>query len=150
MALIWHATTVYNAVTMRPTTYIEAQKDEAKRNRVNVEYSFDIINKVEIPFLIEPGRTWVEPNSTVRSIIKGETEEYDYRLPTTNINETDKGMHLKAQEKFVADHSGQEILCEALSLRPCLKDECQLYCRETTPPTCREFKIAFRKLENPS
>lgn len=122
---------------------MNSAEDEAARDRANFEYTFDLLNKVEVPFLLEPGRTWVESNSSVREVIS-KIVDYDDLL-STHINETDKGMHLKAQEKFVADRSGQEILCEALYLRSCLKDACPLYAQDTKPPTCREFKIAFRK-----
>ncbi len=117
--------------------------DEGERNRDLYEYSGDLLRNTGIV----PLSIWPEPNSVVRGIISGEVD-YNKLFDGSDemySNEFHKGGVSGDQEAFVKWREGQEMLCEALDLTPCLKGRCPLYvATDTKPPICREFKIVFR------
>lgn len=119
----------------------ESMVDELARNRVEFEFSADILSKqCAYPYSI-----WAEPNSTVRSVIVG---EIDYNtLPYDAKNETEKGMFFQEQAEFVAAHQGQAMLCEALGAEACKQTACPLFIpavqNRHNQPLCREWKIIF-------
>jgi len=121
----------------------ESFKDEPSRKRGQFEYSSDIIKAN----CICPDSIWAEPNSHVRKLIN---KEIDYNsLPYDEQNEVEKGMLFEDQAKFVENHKGQTILCEALDSKPCLLTKCLIFIppKKTRhkQPLCSEFKIIFRK-----
>jgi len=128
----------------------ESFKDVCSKNRNLFEYSSDIIDEN----CAHPNSIWVEPNSHIRKVINKEID-YD-SLPYEEQNELEKGILFQDQAKFVENHKGQTILCEALENEPCLQSKCSIFIPPSTSkktkntpsysqPLCREFKIIFRK-----
>ena len=97
-------------------------------------------------------RVTLEDNETTVKLING---EIDYQsLPFSDLNEIRKGSIILEQADFIKSHQGEEILCEALDMNPCVMQKCQLYVSEGARYPmenrhgigfCGEFKIAFKK-----
>ena len=117
--------------------------DELSRNRGAFEYAADTLSEHSVfPYSI-----WSNTNPFVRKVISGEIA-YD-SLPTDFQNDDDKCMLFHAQAEFVARHSGQPILCEALGAQACRLIDCPLFIEADQTrhqqPMCREWKLIFAK-----
>ncbi|AKM83552.1 hypothetical protein A2422_01625 [Candidatus Woesebacteria bacterium RIFOXYC1_FULL_31_51] len=119
--------------------YSQLLIDESKRDRTYFNYTIDaLLEGAIIPYAI-----WPESNQNVAGVISGEID-YD-SLPVDESNEFHKGGLFTEQQDIILENNGKEPLCEAQDLKPCLKEECELYNANLGPPVCREFKIAFKK-----
>lgn len=114
-------------------------EDESKRDREQFDYTVDALRESGIA----PLSIWPESNQSVAEVIKGKVN-YD-SLPLDESNEIHKGGLFTEQQDIILRNNGKEPLCEALEMKPCLKEKCALYNSSLGPPVCREFKIAFKK-----
>jgi len=113
--------------------------DESKRDRTNFSYAIDVL----LEGAIMPYSIWPESNANAAGVIDGSIN-YD-SLPVDESNEFHKGFLFQEQQDFILENNGKKALCEARSLKPCLKGKCVLYNASLGPPVCREYKIAFKK-----
>ena len=114
------------------------------RIRDEFNYTYDAL-----PHLM----TYPDSHDDVKKVISGKV---DYNmLPFDDENEMYKGWAMKDQAEIVKANEGKELLCEALAMKPCKKEECPIYMAPgskdsegnilTDVPLCHEFKIAFKK-----
>lgn len=113
------------------------EEDERGRDRIRYDYTGGALRNNGILHL----SIYPEPNKTVAAIIAGEV---DYnKLPIEEDNEHWKGALFVEQQDVIERHVGQVALCEALNLKPRLREACVLYNSTLGPPVCREYKLVF-------
>ncbi len=118
---------------------IQLEIDERSRDREQYSYTADVLRKAGITSL----SIWPESNQNVAMVIEGEVD-YD-SLPAEDLNEIYKSMSFPKQQTMILDNNGNTQFCEAMVMKPCLKEKCVIYNANQNPPFCREYKITFKK-----